>query len=180
MVKRLLWIFIVLCYVSLIVFAHDDTTDSIMSTFTNTNILIVLIAASLSVIYSGAIWATLAEKASRFFFVIAWLIAFAGFIHLAAGRSGDWLLLANGIGYLVFVILRGHKAIRTTKWNSLLSIIIVIYTLITFVGYFLTHDHYDIVAISTKASEIILMLLLVFELFRTYQLQSNRMSALKS
>lgn len=173
MFKKLFLVIVVLSYTSLIVFAHGDVNDSFMTTITRSNVLIIGIAAGLSLVYSGIIWTTLAERSSRLFFVTAFVIAFAGFIHLAAGRSGDWILLANGLGYLVFVVMRGHKLIRLTKWNMMLSIVIIIYTIITFIGYFLTHDHYDIIAVSSKTAEVVLIGLLLFEIFQSYRAPSN-------
>lgn len=92
------------------------------------------------------------------------LTALTGFIHLAVGRTGDLLLLANGAGFCTIAILRGLPAIRLSTFNKMVTAGLLVYTIITFIGYFLTHNSYDIYGITTKFIEVTLIVIVLRDL----------------
>ncbi len=91
---------------------------------------------------------------------VAGLGAITTMIHLLLGLDGDLLLLVNGLGsglllVLLFVPIGPQHAQRT----PILILALLIYTFITFVGYFVTHpaDHYSTVGLASKGVEFVLM-----------------------
>ena len=94
------------------------------------------------------------------------LIGATGVVHLMVGAAwGDTLLLLNGIGYLVLGILWAMPNQMIPNQKRILAIILAVYTLITIVGYFVTHDHYDFVALFTKVIEVPLLIILVISVY---------------
>lgn len=95
------------------------------------------------------------------------LIGATGVIHLMVGGNwGDTILLLNGIGFLVLGAVWGMPNELFSNQKRITAGILVIYTLITIVGYFATHDHYDFVAILTKVIEVPLLIILGLSAFR--------------
>ena len=95
------------------------------------------------------------------------LIGATGVIHLMVGAIwGDILLLLNGLGYFVLGVAWAMPNQFIPNQKRISAIILTIYTLITILGYFLTHDHYDFVAIITKAIEIPLLAILAMSAYQ--------------
>ncbi len=95
------------------------------------------------------------------------LIGATGVIHLMVGAFwGDTILLLNGIGYLVLGVVWGMPNEMFSNQKKIVAGILAVYTLITIGGYFATHDHYDFVAILTKAIEGLLLIILGLAVFR--------------
>ena len=92
------------------------------------------------------------------------LTVYTGVLHLVVGRDGDLLLLANGAGYCVIAVLRGLPMVRLSTFNKLVAVGLVVYTIITIVGYFLMHDSYEIYGVVTKVTEVALLGVLLREL----------------
>ena len=165
MTKKAMIVALIMTFFVSVTYAHGEgSNDGLLSTFTRTNAIILIIAAISALVYGGVIWSTLGQRSSLISLGISFLIAFAGFVHLAAGRTGDLLLIANGFGFLVFVVVLEHKAIRLSKWINIAQVILITYTSITFVGYFIVHDHLDIIGVSTKITEALLIVALLVRL----------------
>lgn len=94
------------------------------------------------------------------------LIGMTGVIHLMIGVGwGNILLVLNGLGYLILGIMWALPVQSVSYQKRLFNIVLIVYTLITIAGYFLTHDHYDFIAILTKVVEVLLLIALAFSLF---------------
>ena len=100
-------------------------------------------------------------------FLIALLTAATGISHLlvgfgmVGGGPTNWLLVLNGVGYLVLLVLfwRASGNGGTIRW------ILLAYALITFIGYFLLNSGANFgfgntMGLITKAIELLLILLL--------------------
>jgi len=127
---------------------------------------LAIIAASLS---TGAVWFVTGRQMSIILIAATLLTMLTGFIHLAVGRTGEWLLLANGAGYCAIAVFRSLSFVRTSQFNKFVILGLMVYTMITFAGYFLTHNHFDVIGLASKAVEVILFIILLREL-----LTSNR------
>lgn len=172
-IKKLIFIILILGQVGFISLAHGEVDDSFMSTVTLKNVTILGIGIILALIYGGGMWAKLTDKIAYEELILLIAMGFTGFIHIAASRNGEFLLLANGVGFLLFVTLYGNKKIIPINLHIPLSIMIIMYTLVTITGYFMTHDHYDIIAISTKISEVGIILLLLINSYQSYQTRNR-------
>ena len=94
------------------------------------------------------------------------LIGATGVVHLMVGSAwGDTLLLLNGIGYLGLGVVWAMPNQMIPNQKRILAIILAVYTLITIAGYFVTHDHYDFVALFTKVIEAPLLVILAISAF---------------
>ena len=100
-------------------------------------------------------------------FLIALLTAATGILHLlvgfgmVGGGGMNWLLVINGVGYLVLLVLfwRASGNGGTIRW------ILLAYALITFIGYFLLNSGANFgfgntMGLIVKAIELLLILLL--------------------
>ena len=89
------------------------------------------------------------------------LIGFTGVLHLVVGAAwSDTLLILNGLGYMGLAIAWVWPQQFIPNQNKIVAAILIVYTLITIVGYFGTHDHYDYTAILSKIVEVVLILVL--------------------
>lgn len=104
-----------------------------------------------------------------------WIIAIlglaAGLIHAFIGISGiasvpaetmDWILLANGLGYLVllFLYLRASGNRSTIRW------LYIAFTLVTFIGYFVVWGADGLsnpIGLVTKGIELLLIITLLLD-----------------
>lgn len=83
---------------------------------------------------------------------------FASLVHIAvAVLWGDNLLLLNGIGFLVLGIAWGWLSGLIPNGRTLIPAGLALYTLVTLIGYFWLHSHYDIVGLVSKAVELSLL-----------------------
>lgn len=101
--------------------------------------------------------------------LIALLAAATGILHIlvgfnviSGGTGGtNWLLIANGAGFLVLIALfltTSGSTRRTIRW------ILLAYTLITLIGYFVLGGGFDnTVALIIKAIELLLAILLLLD-----------------
>ncbi|MFT5193772.1 MAG: hypothetical protein ACI9EW_001538 [Cellvibrionaceae bacterium] len=102
------------------------------------------------------------------------LIGLTGAIHLIVGLAwGDTLLLLNGIGFLGLGALWALPPRFVPNQKRILAIVLAAYTLITFAGYFLTHDHYDFIAIFTKVVELPLLIALAYSAYTAKTVKLN-------
>ena len=119
-----------------------------------------------SVIIVGTTWLITQGQLPEIAFGIGILISYTAFVHIAFGLSGDLLLIANGIGYLFWYVLRSIPQIRASRFFNWLDIGFIVYTLITFVGYFALHDHIEIVGITSKIAEVLLIGFIIYRIFK--------------
>lgn len=93
------------------------------------------------------------------------LIGATGVIHIMVGVNwGVALLLLNGIGFLGLGVVWAMPNEIISNQQRIIVIVLAIYTLITILGYFFTHDHYDFVAILTKVIEALLLIILAISI----------------
>ncbi len=102
-------------------------------------------------------------------FLIALLTAATGLLHIAVGfgwlpgggGATNWMLILNGVGYLVLLILywTGGGGRGMIRW------ILLIYTLITLVGYFIIGAGFNggTIPLVIKAIELLLIILLFLD-----------------
>ena len=94
-----------------------------------------------------------------------------GIIHFILGLQGDTILLVNGIGYLGLAGLRFLPLITNPSHERLFDIAIVAYAAVTIVGYFVIHGDVDTVGLITKATEVILILIVGYNFFQQWNYQ---------
>ncbi len=104
-------------------------------------------------------------------FAIIFLLTVTAIHHIYLGSLGDWLLLANGIGYYLLLLALYWPIDVAQPYRRPLSFGLLAYTLITFVGYFVTHAEmlqmmFDRVGITNKLVELALLLLIGRQLLR--------------
>lgn len=138
---------------------HSDSEDEHTSGTSNTSFVIGgLIGATL--LAAGAAFIFSPRPGSMTLIGLA-LIGATGAIHIMVGSMwGDTLLLLNGIGFLGLGVLWAMPNQFIPNQKRILAIVLALYTLVTILGYFLTHDHYDFVAILTKVIEVPLLIIL--------------------
>ncbi len=132
---------------------------------TQSQFTLMIVGVVFSVSFGGILWAMVGRQMSLLLVIGTILAAYTGFIHFESGLAGDYLLLANAIGYLFIAILRTPVAIQTSKLNNAITIGFIVYTIITFLGYFLLHSHVEIIGLSSKVAEVILIVILLRQLF---------------
>lgn len=163
-------IFVILLLFTVSVYAHGDedhSSQSVIDIIRNisTNQLIVLGAGIvIACIFAGTIWFLAGKQMPAMLVLATVLTMYTGIIHLVVGRTGDWLLIANGAGFCAIAILRSLPVIRLSTFHKMVTAGLLVYTIITFVGYFLTHNSYDIYGIATKFIEVTLMVILLRDL----------------
>jgi len=144
------------------VFAHED--PGLSSVYTLAPILggliggVALAAAGAQMIKPRPHMASLA---------VLFGLGFAGVLHLAVALLwGDNLLLLNGSGFVVLGVAWGWFSGMIPGGQKSLAAVIGVYTLITFVGYFVTHDHLDTVGVISKIGEALLLISLGWAIFK--------------
>lgn len=89
------------------------------------------------------------------------LIGFTGLLHAIAGAEWvDILLVLNGVGYVALGIAWVIPLQVVNRQSQIIAGALIVYTLVTIVGYFTTHDHYDYLGIISKAVEFALLLII--------------------
>lgn len=150
----------------------DDTATS---TTQNVDSRFVTIAVStlVSLVVVGITWFVLKDTLPSLALVIGVFIVYSAAIHLATGMNGELILIANGLGYLAFYVLRAIPAVRQSRFFNWLDWSIVAYTVVTIGGYFLLHDHIELVGMSTKLAEVWIIALLVYRIFNITPAQTS-------
>lgn len=136
-------------------------------------LIILLISGGLAVGMTGAVWLISERNLPVSILLASFLTVFTGAIHLAFGLRGDFLLLANGIGFLGFAVIRSIDVIRLSQFNKSIILALMGYTIVTFLGYFLTHDHFDTIGLVSKLTEAILFIVLLREVITSNDVVSN-------
>ena len=110
---------------------------------------------------AGGAMMMLPERPSTLVLAGLALIEFTGLLHLVAGAAwSDTLLILNGIGYVVLGIAWVSPIQMMGNQRQIVAGILIVYTLITIIGYFATHDHYDYLGIISKVVEFALLAVL--------------------
>ena len=170
MKRKLLIMLVIMLLITINVYAHgteDHSSQSIIDIIRNISLRQMALlggGVAFSAIFTGVLRFLTKSQMSPLFILMTTLTVFAGFIHLVAGIGGDYLLIANGIGFIGFAIMRSLDVVQASKYHKLISVALMVYIVITFVGYFLTHEYYDIIGISSKLTEVILFVILLREL----------------
>lgn len=121
----------------------------------------IAVSTLVSLVVIGTTWLVLKDTLPSLALVIGAFIVYSAAIHLATGMNGELILIANGLGYLAFYVLRAIPAVRRSQyfWG------IVAYTVVTIGGYFLLHDHIELLGVSTKVAEVLIIALLIYRIF---------------
>ena len=89
------------------------------------------------------------------------LIGFTGALHFIAGGAWfDILLVLNGIGFIVLAAAWVWPTELISNQRNVVAGVLIVYTLITIIGYFATHDHYDYLGVISKVVEVGLLVVL--------------------
>lgn len=132
---------------------------------TQSQLTLMVAGAVFSVAFGGILWSVVGRQMSMLLVLSTILTAYTAFIHFEAGLVEDYLLLANAAGYLFLSMVRAPVMVQTSTYNKALTLVFIVYTSITFVGYFLLHSHVEVVGLSSKAAEAVLILVLLRQLF---------------
>lgn len=144
------------------VFAHED--PGFFSVATLAPLVGGLVGG---VLLAGAAMTMIRPQPSRLILLALFGIGFAGILHLAVALIwGDNLLLLNGAGFIVLGIAWGWFNNLIPGGQKTILAVLAAYTLVTFVGYFVTHDHFDVVGLASKAAEAFLLIVIGILFFR--------------
>lgn len=90
------------------------------------------------------------------------LIGITGGLHLIGGLIWEeWLLVFNGLGFVGLGLAWVLPFSFIPRQHQLISSILIVYTLVTIAGYFVTHTRYDLLGILSKGVELALLLVVV-------------------
>lgn len=141
-------------------------SEEVESSAFDSGLITIIGSLVLSIVIASTTWFITQGKLPNIAFGIGMLISYTALIHIGFGLSGDLLLIANGIGYLIWYVLRSIPQIRMSRFFNWLDVIFVGYTFITFVGYFALHDHIEFVGMTSKVTEILLIGFIVYRLLK--------------
>lgn len=149
------------------IFSQASESSMFSSQFDLTQPQLTLLTAGtvFAIAFGGILWSMVGRQMSIMLVFSTILTAYTGFIHFESGLAGDYLLLANGIGYLFIAMLRTPVSIQTSKFNNVITLGFIVYTTITFLGYFLLHSHVEVIGISSKVAEAFLIIILLRQVF---------------
>jgi hypothetical protein len=140
-------------------------SDKLVTTIAAMTLLSILLAAM--TIYTAA-KSTVTYRPIQY--AIMFLLAVTSAMHIYLGVLGDTLLLLNGVGYYILLLALYWPIEQTQKWRRLLSWILVLYTSVTIIGYFVVHvemyPHFDRIGLFNKAVELLLLVLMCIQMGR--------------
>ncbi len=104
-----------------------------------------------------------------------------GVLHLIIGLGGETLLLLNGLGYLALLGVIFFPLGELDKYNQLLRIVLLGYTVVTLVAYFALHTpaQYSATGIITKIIEVALLVVLGLRIWQ-YQAEARLVYSARS
>lgn len=143
----------------------NESSDLSIFDLTQSELTLLIAGSIFSVAFGGILWSVVGRQMSILLILSTILTAYTAFIHFETGLAGDYLLLANAAGYLFLSLVRAPVNIQNSTYNKALTLVFIVYTAITFVGYFLLHSHVEVVGLSSKAAEAILITILLRQLF---------------
>ena len=162
----LFWVAILLLLTVVSVAAHDGEGETVETAVTYSNITLLVVSGVLSLLTVGIAYFFMTLSWTIWQFGVVSLTALSAFIHLGFGLRGETLLLLNGLGYLALLALLTVPILAAQRqW---LRWLLVIYTIVTFVGYFVLHtpDAYSTTALLTKVVEVGLLLCLGMQIWQ--------------
>ena len=168
--KTLLCVLLLSLSVTL-VYAHGEeeatgsteTASVVAVTQYDTPLWSALASLGLAAVVTGVLWTFASQRFTSMQLVIIALLVSTSTIHLILGLLGDNLLLFNGVGYLGLVALRFLPFLSDRKLHLLLNGVIIIYAIVTIIGYFVVHGAVDTVGLITKMIEGLLILAVAFD-----------------
>ena len=154
------------------VFAHgEDGNAGIIEEVLGSNITLFIGASLLTLITVSIIILLRQATMTRWQIGIAGFTALSGFVHLGLGVRGDFLLLLNGLGFLVLLTILFLPIRLLQEKQQIILWLLLGYTVVTFMGYFLTHPigGYDKLGLITKVVELGLMACLTMRIWELSQ-----------
>lgn len=154
------------------VLAHGDEEEVVTEAMATGGMgWIIPVAIIIALVVTGVFSRFRQVKLTGWQYGILFLGLLSGIIHIAMGFTGDALLLLNGVGYHVLLGALFISAGFLADKKQLLRLLLVGYTVITFVGYFVFHPvgGYDGIGLFTKGVEFALVLCLIVRVFRVNQ-----------
>ena len=151
----------------------NESSDLSIFDLTQSELTLLIAGSIFSVAFGGILWSVVGRQMSILLILSTILTAYTAFIHFEAGLAGDYLLLANAAGYLFLSLVRAPVNIQNSTYNKALTLVFIVYTAITFVGYFLLHSHVEVVGLSSKAAEAILITILLRQLFSSREAKAT-------
>lgn len=138
-----------------------------LSTFnlTRSQLTLLVAGAVFSIAFGGILWSVVGRQMSIVLVLSTILTAYTAFIHFEAGLAGDYLLLANAVGYLFLAIVRAPVFVQTSVYSKALTLVFILYTVVTFIGYFLLHSHVEVIGLSSKVAEAVLIIVSLRQIF---------------
>lgn len=130
---------------------------------TSATTFIIPVVALIALLVTGGFARLQQKPLTKWQYGILFLGVLSGIVHIGMGLTGDILLLLNGIGYHVLLGVLFIPAGFLADKKQILRLLIIGYTIVTFVGYFLSHPvgDYDSIGLFTKAVEGALVICLV-------------------
>ena len=151
----------------------NESSDLSIFDLTQSELTLLIAGSIFSVAFGGILWSVVGRQMSILLILSTILTAYTAFIHFETGLAGDYLLLANAAGYLFLSLVRAPVNIQNSTYNKALTLVFIVYTAITFVGYFLLHSHVEVVGLSSKAAEAILITILLRQLFSSREAKAT-------
>lgn len=120
---------------------------------------------------AGAVGAVFARSRTRngLFVGIVALTLVTGVAHLLIGLGGGRLLLLNGLGFIGLLGLLIVPLGLTESLKNVVRLVLIGYTVVTIAGYFYLHSvaQFEVLALSLKAVELLLVVLLAMRIVGT-------------
>ena len=167
MKKIMLFVVFVLLINTLPVAAHGGEEEVVTTVLTGSqNVTLLAVSTLLSLLMVGTVYQITPKPWPIWQWGIMSMGALAAFIHLGFGLRGDILLLLNGLGYLSLLILSIWPTAALIAQRPRLYWVLLVYTAVTFLGYFVMHDLgvYSRTELLTKGIEICLIGCLVMQI----------------
>ena len=141
--------------------AHDGPVDNVTAeTVPSSQIPLMFLAIGVGIIAATGRQSLGKPKLSLLQLGVLALGVMTAILHLIVGIEGEWLLLLNGLGYLgLMALLYLPLNFIQKQMKQPLHWVVLGYTVITLVGYFVTHPlgAYDSFGLLTKLVEVLLI-----------------------
>lgn len=150
---------------------HSDSETPNVTTLNvdQSTATLFFVGGAFALVFGVVLWAVFGQDMPMLLVIANILTGYTALIHLESGLSGDLLLLANGAGFIAIALLRSVQSIRQASISNGMALVLLIYTGITFFGYFLLHDHIEVVGLSSKIAEALLVITILMQIFNRRQ-----------
>ncbi len=151
---------------------HGEPDDHDSEVASGSFSLPILLSIGAGVLAAGG--AATTKRFNPFQLGVIGLGVMTGVLHLVIGLGGETLLLLNGLGYLALLAAIYFPLGELDKYNQLLRIGLLGYTVITLVAYFALHTpaQYSTTGIITKVIEVALLVVLGLRIWQ-YQAEGR-------